>query len=704
MPLPTSHLKARRPITQLQPHYLGAMVYRCGHRHCLARHWLDEKVGGSRTAPVFSSCCAHGKVKLPHIFDAPARIEQLYKATDVLSERFLASTRDFNNMFAFVSMGGGSRDMSVAGQLGVYTFKIQGQVYHQAGSLAFSSPNGRPCYAQTYFVQTDPDSEIGTRIDGAARQQEIDRVTVERVQEELYNNNPYASFLRTAAETLSPAEDEGADTAIRIIDPGRIGGADPRTYNRPRASEIAALILHDAHTAPRGRDIIFYYKDGPLHRICELHPAFLPLRFPLLIPYGHFGWYPYIPLGQDTPRAIFDADQAVARAALALPEVIANRGRGGTHKVTLEMFHAFHLHDRGAFSTLLYARNLLQEYVVDAWTMIEQDRADWQRHNQDKLRAEVYSGLQDALITGQDLNSIGRRTVLPSTFTGGPRWWQARYHDAIALSRQYGRPDLFITMTCNVHWREIQDELYPGQCASDRPDLVSRVFWLKLDHVLEQLTKRHVMGHVVAHCYSVEFQKRGLPHSHILLFLHQSDKLNNARAIDSAVSAELPDIEVEPDLHRAVLTHMIHGPCTFNQPCMQNPTMPGRCSRRYPRPIRTETVADIDGYPEYRRRPNGATAQKRTSGGQPVTVDSSWVVPYNPFLLRTFDCHMNVEVCTAISAVKYLYKYIFKGPDQVTITTDAEGNATVDEITDYLKARYVSPCEAVGRILNFQLH
>ncbi|CAD6928034.1 unnamed protein product, partial [Tilletia controversa] len=65
---------------------------------------------------------------------------------------------------------------------------------------------------------------------------------------------------------------------------------------------------------------------------------------------------------------------------------------------------------------------------------------------------------------------------------------------------------------------------------------------------------------------------------------------------------------------------------------------------------------------------------------------------------------MNVEVCTAISAVKYLYKYIFKGPDQVTITTDAEGNATVDEITDYLKARYVSPCEAVGRILNFQLH
>ncbi|KAE8260490.1 hypothetical protein A4X13_0g301 [Tilletia indica] len=606
-------------------------------------------------------------------------------------------------MFAFISMGGGRRDMTVAGQQGVYTFKLQGQVYHQAGSLA-TSPNSNPCYAQTYFIETDPQTEIGLRINGATRQHEIDRESVQRIQEELYQNNPYASFLQSATETLSTAEGDGHDTAIRILDPGQVGGTDPRTYNRPRASEVAALILHDAHNTPRGRDLMFYYKDGPLQRISELHPAFLPLRFPLLIPYGHFGWYPYIPLGQQTPRAIFDPDRTVARAALALPEVISNRGRGGTHKVTLEMFHAFHLHDRGLFSTLLHARNLLQEYVVDAWTMIEQDRANWQRNNQDKLRAEVYSGLQDALITGQDLNAVGRRTILPSTFTGGPRWWQARYHDAIALSREFGRPDLFITTTCNIHWREIQDELYPGQSASDRPDLVSRVFWLKLDELLRTLTKQHVMGEVLAYCYSVEFQKRGLPHAHILLFLHTRDKLGNARAIDSAVSAELPDPEQDPDLHRAVLTHMIHGPCTANQPCMQNPTMPGRCSRRYPRPFRPETIADVDGYPEYRRRANGVVAEKRTSGNRVHQVDSSWVVPYNPFLLRTFDCHMNVEVCTAISAVKYLYKYIFKGPDQITITTDVEGNRTIDEITDYLQARYVSPCEAVGRIFGFPLH
>ncbi|CAD6890591.1 unnamed protein product, partial [Tilletia caries] len=110
-------------------------------------------------------------------------------------------------------------------------------------------------------------------------------------------------------------------------------------------------------------------------------------------------------------------------------------------------------------------------------------------------------------------------------------------------------------MTTNVHWREIQDELYPGQTASDRPDLVSRVFWLKLDHLLFLTTKQHVMGEVAAHCYSVEFQKRGLPHVHLLLFLKDRDRLNSARAIDSAVCAELPDPIQEPELHTAVLTH-----------------------------------------------------------------------------------------------------------------------------------------------------
>ena len=41
-----------------------------------------------------------------------------------------------------------------------------------------------------------------------------------------------------------------------------------------------------------------------------------------------------------------------------------------------------------------------------------------------------------------------------------------------------------------------------------------------------------------------------------------------------------------------------------------------------------------------------------------------WVVPHNPKLLNKFKCHLNVEICTSIKAVKYLYKYTYKGPDR----------------------------------------
>ena len=58
-----------------------------------------------------------------------------------------------------------------------------------------------------------------------------------------------------------------------------------------------------------------------------------------------------------------------------------------------------------------------------------------------------------------------------------------RYMDAMALVRRYGKPDIFLTMTCNPNWDEIKNELFPGQTAQDHPDLVARVFWVKLEEL-----------------------------------------------------------------------------------------------------------------------------------------------------------------------------------------------------------------------------
>ena len=48
-------------------------------------------------------------------------------------------------------------------------------------------------------------------------------------------------------------------------------------------------------------------------------------------------------------------------------------------------------------------------------------------------------------------------------------------------------------------------------------------------------------------------------------------------------------------------------------------------------------------------------------------VDNTWIVPYNPWLLLKYNCHINVEICCSIKSVKCLYKYVYKSPDRVSM-------------------------------------
>ena len=131
----------------------------------------------------------------------------------------------------------------------------------------------------------------------------------------------------------------------------------------------------------------------------------------------------------------------------------------------------------------------------------------------------------------------------------------------MAIVRSQGKPDLFIKMTCNPSWREIRDNLFSGQHASDRPDICTRIFHLKKERLLSLITKEKYFGDVAAHVHVVEFQKRGLPHAHILITLKGDHKLTNINDIKKFISAEIPDSENDPLLHDIVVRNMIHGPC-----------------------------------------------------------------------------------------------------------------------------------------------
>ena len=101
---------------------------------------------------------------------------------------------------------------------------------------------------------------------------------------------------------------------------------------------------------------------------------------------------------------------------------------------------------------------------------------------------------------------IGRSIVLSATFIGFPRYMQKLFHDSMVLVRVLGKSNLFITVTCNPTWLEIIDELKLNQSPPDRPDIVVRVFELKLKAMMDEITKKNVLGETIAFCYTIEFQ------------------------------------------------------------------------------------------------------------------------------------------------------------------------------------------------------
>ena len=201
----------------------------------------------------------------------------------------------------------------------------------------------------------------------------------------------------------------------------------------------------------------------------------------------------------------------------------------------------------------------------------------------------------------------GVPVVLPSSFIGSPRAMQQNCQDAMAIVAKHGKPDLFLPYTCNPKIRETTENLGPGERAKHRPDLVARVFKLHLTELLPDIKDRHVVGKPVAHVHVIEFQKRGLPHCHVL-----ENKLRDRIDIDKIICAAIADEEEDPELHSLVKSCMIHGPCgVYNRRCvcMEN----GTCKKRYPKDFRDETLENIDGYPAYRRRNDGRTVQVGTA-------------------------------------------------------------------------------------------
>ncbi|XP_071731261.1 uncharacterized protein [Rutidosis leptorrhynchoides] len=221
------------------------------------------------------------------------------------------------------------------------------------------------------------------------------------------------------------------------------------------------------------------------------------------------------------------------------------------------MYYSYQIHDRsGIYSLLLRMGRLFQQYVVTIYCSIELDRMDYIRKKQKDIRNDYLSGLYDAINIGDQTGAdVGSRTILPASFTGGPRYMYSRYLDALAICRVFGNPLFFITFTCNVKWPEIARYLrpFPHLTPSDRADIVARVFHVKVTEFVAFLKEEKSLGPYRGVLYTIEYQKRGLPHCHTLLWVYSAAADPITDHLDDYISAELPDPELIQLLTRLFL-------------------------------------------------------------------------------------------------------------------------------------------------------
>ncbi|CAN0837782.1 hypothetical protein LINGRAHAP2_LOCUS1896 [Linum grandiflorum] len=220
-----------------------------------------------------------------------------------------------------------------------------------------------------------------------------------------------------------------------------------------------------------------------------MHPKFDALHLPLLFPHGNDGFH----------------------SGIAYDPTHVSSTRKREHVTRLE-YYCFRLQYKSSKgTTLIRGGKILQHFCIDAYKIIEEDRLWYVRKHQKELRSDLYKG--------SDRGQI----ILPSSFTGGPRYMKQLFLDAMAICQHFGNPDLFITFTY-------------------KPMIIARVFHMKGKALKENL-------------------RRGLH-------------------FGKTIAVELPDPRTDPQGFSEVTHFMVHGTCSGNRPtspCMEG----GMCKKLF---------------------------------------------------------------------------------------------------------------------------
>lgn len=461
--------KSRRSQHVIPEEYasLGSPSVHC--THCNARMWKEERVNKNVTkgTPLFSMCCKKGDVKLPPTHAPPSYLMQLYNDESKCAD-FQRNIRLYNSMFCFTSTGG-NIDHSINEGRGPYIYRLNGQNHHVFGSL-IPDDGDTPKFCQLYIYDTGNEVNNRLRWVNVADGQSVDADIVRGLIRMLDESNELVSEFRMARDRFE--KNDLVDLKVEL----KICRSESGRENHISASdEVAGVMVGNTSNTTPDRDIIIEPKLGKLKRVSYIHPKLMALQYPLLFPNGEDGYHDKI------PRTSADVTDLKDRDMISMKDYYSYR---------------FQIRDSEAMTARMGGR-LFQQYMVDAFSSIEQTRLYWFRINQTILRNELYSHICDSVRNGDsNTSNVGKGVILPVGFVGSKRYMQQNFQDALAVCRHVGHPDIFLTMTTNPLWDEIQKMMafVPGCKTENCPDIISRVFRLKLEQLMTDIKKKSYFG------------------------------------------------------------------------------------------------------------------------------------------------------------------------------------------------------------------
>uniref|UniRef100_A0A915E5Z2 Helitron helicase-like domain-containing protein n=1 Tax=Ditylenchus dipsaci TaxID=166011 RepID=A0A915E5Z2_9BILA len=510
---------------------------------------------------------------------------------------------------------------------GPYCFRISGQIYRNFNTAALPDEDEQAKGGQLFFIDTH--EALGIR----QSKLKCDPKDTEMIHNYLLQNNPYAKAYVMMKDEMNEQERIGLETGqeakqIQLLFNLKTT-ADQRRYNLPQTNEVAAVFVPTSDGNVPAAHITVHERGKEVKNLQHIDPNVEPMLYPLLRPNGEQGWN--VNMKTKSGKKLTQCDYINFHNQYRRDKVLPNQYE---------------------FNPLHYADKLTHQWYVERWCCVEAERLLFIRLNQNKIKATSYSGLQDYLNnTKEQLGaSIGRQIVLPSTYTGGPRYMLNGYNDAMCICSEFGIPDLFITMTCDPTHPDILKNIPSGDKPNNHPGICNRVFRQHCEKVLEVLNckdkkKGGIFGRMTAFCYTIEFQKRGLPHMHLLLTVDEEGKKYLRDNVDEVLSAR---VCLCGDENCFINARMIHGPCGLENPkcpCMKSRLCPDcnskpkrdrpadcedcagmekYCSKGFPQPFSEKTDLSGHGYAKL-KAPIGESVKVGNR-----TIDNSMVVPHSP--------------------------------------------------------------------------